>query len=80
MPEESPGYFEILENSKKFLKLENYKWDEKDENFIENESIFFYEIASGVLNTDNFGLNTLSYDLKETKKIKENIFIHSIKI
>lgn len=80
MPEESPGFFEILENSKKFLKLDNYKWDEKDDNFIENEKIFFYEIASGVLNTDNFGLNTLSYDLKETKKIKENIFIHSIKI
>jgi hypothetical protein len=80
MPEESPGYFEILENSKKFVKLDNYKWNEKDENFEENEKIFFYEIASGVLNTDNFGLNTLSYDLKETKKIKENIFVHSIKI
>ena len=80
MPEESPGYFEILENSKKFLKLDNYKWEDKDENFIENEKIYFYEIASGLLDTDKFGLNTLSYKLTETKKIKENIFIHSIKI
>ena len=80
MPEQLLGTYEILENSKKFDKLKAYKWKEKDGNFIENEKIFFYEICSEVLDTDNFGLNTLSYDLYETKNIKENIFIHSIKI
>ena len=80
MPDESEGYFEILENSKKFVKLDSYNWEKKDENFVENEKIFFYEIASGILNTDLFGLNTLSYDLRKTEKLKENIFIHSIKI
>ena len=32
------------------------------------------------LDTNNFGLNTLSYDLYKTEQIKDNIFLHSIKI
>ena len=80
MPEQSTGLYEVLENSNKFRNLENYQWDEKDESFIENESIFFYEIASKVLNTEKFGLNTLSYDLVKTEEIKKNIYKHTIKI
>jgi hypothetical protein len=80
MPEVSTGVFEILENSKKFSNLENYQWDEKDESFQENENIFFYEIASNSLNTDKFGLNTLSYDLVLTEEIKTNVYKHKIKI
>ena len=70
MPELSIGRYEILENSKKFSKLDNYNWKAKEENFIENENIFFYEIATGVLDTDEFGLNTLSYDWGSTEEIK----------
>ena len=80
MPEVSTGVFEVLENSKKFSNLENYQWDEKDESFQENENIFFYEIASNSLNTDKFGLNTLSYDLVLTEEIKTNVYKHKIKI
>ena len=53
---------------------------EQDGNFLENEKIFFYEIANNTLNTDNFGLNTLSYDLHKTENIKNNVYFHSIKI
>ena len=80
MPEQSNGSYEILENSNKFRNLENYQWDEKDESFIENENIFFYEIATKVLNTEKFGLNTLSYDLIKTEEMKKNIYKHTIKI
>jgi hypothetical protein len=80
MPEQSLGRYEIMEGSEKFKKFENYEWNQKDGNFVENEKIFFYEIATEVLNTDNFGLNTLSYDFHSTEKIKDNIFLHSIKI
>jgi hypothetical protein len=80
MPEQSNGSYEILENSNKFRNLENYQWDEKDESFIENENIFFYEIATKVLNTEKFGLNTLSYDLVKTEEMKKNIYKHTIKI
>jgi hypothetical protein len=80
MPEQSNGRFQILENSKKFTKLQNYNWKIKDEIFEENESIFFYEIATGVLDTDKFGLNTLSYDLVSTEEIKTRIYKHQIKI
>ena len=80
MPEQSNGRFQILENSKKFSKLDNYNWKEKEENFIENENIFFYEIVSGVLDTNKFGLNTLSYDLVETEEIKNKVYKHQIKI
>ena len=80
MPEQSNGRFQILENSKKFTKLQNYNWKIKDEIFEENESIFFYEIATGVLDTDKFGLNTLSYDLVSTEEIKTGIYKHQIKI
>jgi len=80
MPEQSLGRYEIMEGVEKFKKFKNYEWNEKDGNFIENEKIFFYEIATEVLNTDNFGLNTLSYDFYNTEKIKENIFLHTIKI
>lgn len=80
MPEQSVGKFEVLENSKKFTNLQNYKWKEKDESFLENENMFFYEIASNVLNTDKFGLNTLSYDLVSTKEVKKGVYIHTIKI
>lgn len=80
MPEQSLGRFDIMEGAKKFTKLNAYDWEDKDGNFIENEKIFFYEIANETLDTDKFGLNTLSYDLHETEKIKDNIFLHSIKI
>jgi len=80
MPHQQMGNYKLLENSEKFLKLENYNWDEQDENFIENEKIFFYEIATEVLNTDKFGLNTLSYDLHTTENIKDNVYVHTIKI
>jgi len=80
MPEQSNGSYEILENSNKFRNLENYQWDKKDESFTENENIFFYEIATKVLNTEKFGLNTLSYDLVKTEEIKKNIYKHTIKI
>lgn len=80
MPEQILGRYEVLENSNKFDKLNTYEWDEQDGNFAENEKIFFYEIASGVLNTDNFGLNTLSYDLYSSEAIKENVYLHKIKI
>jgi hypothetical protein len=69
-----------LENSKKFTNLENYTWKRKDEAFEENENIFFYEIATNQLNTDKFGLNTLSYDLVSTEEIKTNVYKHQIKI
>ena len=46
----------------------------------ENENIFFYEIATKVLNTEKFGLNTLSYDLVKTEEMKKNIYKHTIKI
>ena len=45
-----------MENSKKFRNLENYEWKKKEETFEENESMFFYEIATGVLDTDKFGI------------------------
>jgi hypothetical protein len=80
MPEQSNGRFQILENSKKFTNLENYNWKRKDEVFEENENIFFYEIATGVLDTDKFGLNTLSYDLVSTEEIKAGVYKHQIKI
>jgi hypothetical protein len=80
MPEQSNGRFQILENSKKFTKLENYTWKEKDEIFEENKSIFFYEIATGILDTDKFGLNTLSYELISTEEIKAGVYKHQIKI
>ena len=80
MPEQSNGRFQILENSKKFTKLENYNWTEKNEIFEENENIFFYEIATGILDTDKFGLNTLSYDLISTEEIKTGVYKHQIKI
>lgn len=80
MPEQSIGRFQILENSKKFTNLQNYNWKRKDESFEENENMFFYEIASGVLNTDKFGLNTLSYELVSTEEIKKGIYKHQIKI
>lgn len=80
MPEQIVGIYEILENSKKFDKLNSYNWEEKDGNFIENEKIFFYEICTKILNTDNFGLNTLSYDLYSSENIKDNVFLHKIKI
>ncbi len=80
MPEQCLGKFEIMDGSEKFEKLKNYSWNEKDGNFIENETIFFYEIANKTLDTKNFGLNTLSYDLYKTEQIKDNIFLHSIKI
>jgi hypothetical protein len=80
MPEQLLGTYEILENSNKFDKLNSYDWEEKDENFIENEKIFFYEICTSILNTDNFGLNTISYDLFSTENIKDNVFLHKIKI
>jgi hypothetical protein len=80
MPEQSNGRFEILENSKKFTKLENYYWTETDEIFEENKNIFFYEIATGILDTDKFGLNTLSYDLISTEEIKTGVYKHQIKI
>ena len=80
MPEQILGIYEVLENSKKFDKLNSYEWEEKDGNFIENEKIFFYEICTKVLNTDNFGLNTLSYDLVSSENIKDNVFLHKIKI
>jgi len=80
MPEQSLGRFEVMEGEEKFSKLGVYNWVDKDGNFVENESIFFYEIANNTLNTDNFGLNTLSYDLYETEQLKDNIFLHSIKI
>jgi hypothetical protein len=69
-----------MDGEKKFSKLDVYNWDEKDGNFLENESIFFYEIANETLNTDNFGLNTLSYDLISTEEIKNDIFLHTINI
>ena len=80
MPEQCMGRFEIMEGSTKFEKLNNYSWNDRDGNFVENETIFFYEIANKTLNTKNFGLNTLSYDLYKTEQIKDNIFLHSIKI
>jgi hypothetical protein len=80
MPEQSNGRFEILENSKKFTKLENYYWTKTDEIFEENKNIFFYEIATGILDTDKFGLNTLSYDLISTEEIKTGVYKHQIKI
>jgi hypothetical protein len=80
MPEQSNGRFQILENSKKFTKLENYNWTEKNEIFEENENIFFYEIATDILDTDKFGLNTLSYDLISTEEIKTGVYKHQIKI
>ena len=80
MPEQCMGRFEIMEGSTKFEKLNNYSWNDRDGNFLENETIFFYEIANKTLNTKNFGLNTLSYDLYKTEQIKDNIFLHSIKI
>ena len=80
MPEQSLGRFSILENSKKFSILETYIWNEKDENFKENENIFFYEIVKNVLDTDEFGLNTLSYDLVSTEEIKTKVYKHQIKI
>lgn len=80
MPEQSMGRYSVLENSKKFSKLDNYNWKQKDENFQENEGIFFYEIVTKVLDTDDFGLNTLSYDLVSTEEIKSKVFKHQIKI
>jgi hypothetical protein len=80
MPEQSNGRFQILENSKKFTKLENYTSTEKDEIFEENKGIFFYEIATGILDTAKFGLNTLSYDLISTEEIKTGVYKHQIKI
>jgi hypothetical protein len=80
MPEQQLGRYEILEGVEKFKKFEIYGWDEQDGNFLENEKIFFYEIANNTLNTDNFGLNTLSYDLHKTENIKNNVYFHSIKI
>jgi hypothetical protein len=80
MTEQSLGRFEVMDGEKKFSKLDVYNWDEKDGNFLENESIFFYEIANETLNTDNFGLNTLSYDLISTEEIKNDIFLHTINI
>jgi hypothetical protein len=78
MPEQSIGRFEIMKDADKFWKLGNYTWNEKDESFIENENMFFYEIATKVLNTDKFGLNTLKYELDKTENIKDKIFIHTI--
>lgn len=80
MPEISNGRFQILENSKKFSNLENYEWKRKEETFEENENMFFYEIATGVLDTDKFGLNSLSYDLVSTEEIKNKVYKHQIKI
>jgi hypothetical protein len=80
MPEQSNGRFQILENSKKFTKLQNYSWKVKDDIFEENEGIFFYEIATDILDTDKFGLNTLSYDLVSTEEIKTGVYKHQIKI
>jgi hypothetical protein len=80
MPEQSNGRFQILENSKKFSNLDNYIWKRKEETFEENENIFFYEIATNVLDTDKFGLNTLSYDLVSTEEIKKGVYKHQIKI
>jgi hypothetical protein len=80
MPEISNGRFQVLENSKKFTTLENYEWKRKDETFEENENMFFYEIATGVLDTDKFGLNSLSYDLVLTEEIKNKVYKHQIKI
>jgi len=80
MPEQSNGRFSVLENSKKFSNLENYEWKRKEESFEENENIFFYEITTGVLDTDKFGLNTLSYDLISTEQIKTGVYKHQIKI
>jgi hypothetical protein len=45
-----------------------------------NKNIFFYEIATGILDTDKFGLNTLSYDLISTEEIKTGVYKHQIKI
>jgi len=80
MPEQSLGRYEIMEGIEKFKKFEVYEWDKKDGNFLENENIFYNEIANKVLDTDKFGLNTLSYDLVETTKLRDNVYIHSIKI
>ena len=80
MPEQSLGRFEIMEASNKFEKLKIYDWEEKDGNFIENENIFFYEIANQTLDTDKFGLNTLSYDLYKSEEIKKDIILHTINI
>jgi hypothetical protein len=80
MPENSNGKFEILENSKKFTILDNYTYKVKDENFAENEKMFFYEITSGVLDTDLFGYNTTSYKELVNEEIKTNVYKHKIKI
>jgi hypothetical protein len=80
MPENSSGKFEILENSKKFTILDNYTYKVKDENFAENEKMFFYEITSGVLDTDLFGYNTTSYKELVNEEIKTNVYKHKIKI
>lgn len=80
MPEQLFGKYDVLENTNKFSKLESLDWEDKDGNFIENEKIFFYEICPKVLNTDNFGLNTLSYNLNKTFNMKNNVFLHKIKI
>jgi len=80
MPEQSIGKFEILENSKKFTILDNYTYKTKDENFAENEKMFFYEITSGVLDTDLFGYNTTSYKELVNEEIKAGVYKHKIKI
>lgn len=79
MPEQSLGRFDVLENSKKFSKLDNYSWKRKDDDFAENQNMFFYEIASGVLDTDKFGFNTISYKVVESEEIKHKVYKHRIK-
>ena len=41
--------------------------------------MFFYEIASGVLDTDKFGFNTISYKVVESEEIKHKVYKHRIK-
>lgn len=81
MPEAGIGKFKILENSEKFTILDNYKFDNPNQNFIENEKIFFYEsVKSTTKNKPKYGLSSVSYKVTGEEKIDKNIKKVTIKL
>lgn len=81
MPEAGLGKFKILENSKKFSILDNYKFDNPDPNFVENEKIIFYEsMKSTTKKQPKYGLSSVSYKVTGETKIDKNIKKITIKL
>ena len=81
MPETGLGKFKILENSKKFTILDNYKYETPDPNFLENENIFFYEsVKSKQKDKPKYGVSSVNYKVTGETKIDKNIKKISVKL